>query len=67
MFSGMPEKLSCTMKVWPIPATWNEPGHRPEGVNSVKLRAMIIAALVAVLFVPVAQAAAVIARVDKSS
>ena len=67
IFSGMPEKLSCTMKVWPIPATWNEPGHRPEGVNSVKLRAMIIAALVAVLFVPVAQAATVIARVDKSS
>ncbi len=33
----------------------------------MKLRAMILAALVAVLFVPVAQAASVIARVDKSS
>ena len=49
------------------PCDMERAGPQTRGVNSVKLRAMIIAALVAVLFVPVAQAAAVIARVDKSS
>ncbi len=33
----------------------------------MKLRAIILAALIAVLFIPSAQAAAVVARVDKSS
>ena len=42
-------------------------GPQTKGGSSIKLRAMILAALVAVLFVPAAQAATVVARVDKSS
>jgi hypothetical protein len=67
IFSRLPGNPSPAMA---SPADSNGPkqaGTPNEGGGSMKLRAMILAALIAVLFAPAAQAAAVVARVDKSS